>query len=419
MPVQHTDSTLRAPPTSSTEGRQSPSSIVSEHTARSSLGEAPSPLQILSSADCSDTALLLAQRRADAEADAFHCLSALMCAPFLSGELRDIFIKASDDHGTGVKGVLLRFTAMMRRREPELFAHLEGKLGLSSYLYSFRWISTLLVREFPFPDVIILWDSLLSDPDRFSFLLHTCVAMLRLLKPQLLACDMPRAMKLLRGEYPPCEMRAIRSAALAVRAEEQAEGILTVHHHHQGHHSLGHSLNSSMNGSRASFSESARGRSFGGSFSGGGSSVPRAGAANSNSSNRGLSLSLGAGAFASFGFSSLGGGKDSGSHSPSPSSLLAGLWRANSSSSSGASAESAASSAASGSASASAKGSGGTTPRQQQQQQSPQVATPALSPSPTDADRPAGSQQLRRLPSLAKWFSSSNGRGQLASGDTS
>lgn len=168
---------------------------------------------------------LTARARAEAEADAFHCLSALMCAPFLGGEFRDLFMSANDDSATGIKGTLARLSAMLRRRDLELWRHLEGSLGLPPYLYGFRWVTTLLVREFPFPDVIGLWDGLLSDPLRMAFLLHTCTAMLRLLRAQLLGCDMPGAMRLLRGEYPDCDMRALRAEALAVRAEELADSL--------------------------------------------------------------------------------------------------------------------------------------------------------------------------------------------------
>ena len=173
------------------------------------------------------TATATAAARADAEADAFRCLSALMCAPFLGGEFRDIFMASSDDTGIGITSVLSRLSALLRRREPALAAHLEGKLQLSPYLYGFRWVSTLLVREFALPDTIIAWDALLSDPARFAFLLHMSVAMLRSQRATLLRADLGAAMRLLRGEYgfpAHCaDMRALRAAALVVRAEEAAE----------------------------------------------------------------------------------------------------------------------------------------------------------------------------------------------------
>lgn len=56
--------------------------------------------------------------------------------------------------------------------------------GCVAEYYAFRWISLLLSREFPLPDVIAVWDSLLSDPKRFSFLLYLCVAMAMYVGPR-------------------------------------------------------------------------------------------------------------------------------------------------------------------------------------------------------------------------------------------
>jgi hypothetical protein len=49
---------------------------------------------------------------------------------------------------------------------------------LNPQFYVFRWITLLLSQEFKLPDVLRLWDTLFSDPDRFQFLLYVCVAML-------------------------------------------------------------------------------------------------------------------------------------------------------------------------------------------------------------------------------------------------
>lgn len=45
--------------------------------------------------------------------------------------------------------------------------------------YAFRWITLLLTQEFPFPDVVRLWDTLFSDiGGRTGCLLRMCIAML-------------------------------------------------------------------------------------------------------------------------------------------------------------------------------------------------------------------------------------------------
>lgn len=42
----------------------------------------------------------------------------------------------------------------------------------------FRWISLILSQEFPLPDVVRIWDSVLADEKRFDFLLYICCAMI-------------------------------------------------------------------------------------------------------------------------------------------------------------------------------------------------------------------------------------------------
>ena len=54
-----------------------------------------------------------------------------------------------------------------------------GDVQVNPQFYAFRWITLLLTQEFPFPDTVRLWDSLLSDNDgRSNCLLRMCVAML-------------------------------------------------------------------------------------------------------------------------------------------------------------------------------------------------------------------------------------------------
>jgi hypothetical protein len=78
---------------------------------------------------------------AAAEADTFFCFMGLMA------EVRDVFIKAHDNSATGVRGMLARFGAVLARREPAVAAHL-ARLRLDAQFYAFRWITTLLSREF-------------------------------------------------------------------------------------------------------------------------------------------------------------------------------------------------------------------------------------------------------------------------------
>ena len=58
---------------------------------------------------------------------------------------------------------------------------------MNPQFYAFRWITLLLTQEFSCPDVVRLWDSMLSDPaGRSDCLQRICVAMLLNLRDELL-----------------------------------------------------------------------------------------------------------------------------------------------------------------------------------------------------------------------------------------
>ncbi|KAF1318002.1 Tbc1 domain family member 13 protein, partial [Globisporangium splendens] len=58
--------------------------------------------------------------------------------------------------------------------------------GLTPNLYSFRWCMTLLAREFEMPTTLRIWDSLLADSKRFSFLHYVSCALIRCERASLL-----------------------------------------------------------------------------------------------------------------------------------------------------------------------------------------------------------------------------------------
>lgn len=46
------------------------------------------------------------------------------------------------------------------------------------YIIIYRWLTLLLSQEFSLPDVERIWDSLFADPQRFTFLIYICCAMI-------------------------------------------------------------------------------------------------------------------------------------------------------------------------------------------------------------------------------------------------
>ena len=56
----------------------------------------------------------------------------------------------------------------------------------------------MLSQEFPLPDVLRIWDSILSDETRSEFLINVCCAMLTIVRSDILRNEFPDNMKLLQ-----------------------------------------------------------------------------------------------------------------------------------------------------------------------------------------------------------------------------
>jgi len=131
-------------------------------------------------------------------------LMRFFCFTNLMGEIKDSFVKTLDHSKVGIRQKILDLNNILRVKDFELWEDLENK-QLSPEFYSFRWLTLLLSQEFELPDVLRLWDSLLSDQFRFEYLLYVCVALLVDIREQLLLGDFAESLKILQT-YPPTDM---------------------------------------------------------------------------------------------------------------------------------------------------------------------------------------------------------------------
>lgn len=119
-----------------------------------------------------------------------------------------------DDSEAGIQAALSKFSTSLRHFDNQLALSLD-EIGLKPHMYAFRWIATLLTQEFAFPDVVRLWDALLSDSDgRESCLQRLCLAMIILIRDDLRKLDFAESMKLLQ-QYPPIDVGRV-----IIKAEE-------------------------------------------------------------------------------------------------------------------------------------------------------------------------------------------------------
>jgi len=102
------------------------------------------------------------------ESDAFFCFSALM------GEVRDEYMREMDSEDSGINGKLQLITDLVGKLDPELYDFFkENNITVNSF--GLRWVMLLLAQDLEIEDVIRLWDTLLSDNERFLFFNYVLV----------------------------------------------------------------------------------------------------------------------------------------------------------------------------------------------------------------------------------------------------
>ncbi|KAJ3009277.1 hypothetical protein HKX48_008070, partial [Thoreauomyces humboldtii] len=230
------------------------------------------------------------ESRAHAEADSFFCFTTLL------SEFRDHFVRSLDNvregkvgrsaslgslnvdtdagtsasalgsvgrkgsmgevdmeksSGNGIGNSMARLMKRLRRRDPELWTDFQRK-GIHAAFFSFRWLTCLLTQEFALPEVIQLWDAILSDlavdigappslsptnengettlsvsPDgylregRFDFLIDVCCAMLICIREELLAGSFADCVRMLQ-HYPITDVSVILAQAFEFREARKA-----------------------------------------------------------------------------------------------------------------------------------------------------------------------------------------------------
>ncbi|CAN4120807.1 unnamed protein product [Withania somnifera] len=136
------------------------------------------------------------ENAASAEADTFFCFVEL-----LSG-FRDHFCQQLDNSVVGIRSTITKLSKFLKEHDEELWRHLEMTTKVNPQFYAFRWITLLLTQEFNFADSLLIWDTLLSDPEGpLETLLRVCCGMLIIVRRRLLAGDFTSNLKLLQN-YP-------------------------------------------------------------------------------------------------------------------------------------------------------------------------------------------------------------------------
>jgi hypothetical protein len=132
----------------------------------------------------------------------------------------DNFQREMDLDANGVKGTLLAYTILLARCDREVYEHMED-LALVPEYYAFRWITLMFSQDFHTPEVLSLWDFLLSfQEDIDAAVIFTAVAMATLVRERLLDAGFATAIQLLQN-YPhdEIELRTIKAQAVKLIEE--------------------------------------------------------------------------------------------------------------------------------------------------------------------------------------------------------
>lgn len=138
----------------------------------------------------------------EVEADTFFCFQSMLSI------LGDNFCRSLDfDRETGVTSTMRTFDRLFEFCDPELWEHVTGTMQVRPEFYAFRWLTLLFTQEFLVPDVLRIWDYLLSYGPKMSAALFFCaIAMLIHQRSELLAMNsMSQSLPFLQN-FPPVDI---------------------------------------------------------------------------------------------------------------------------------------------------------------------------------------------------------------------
>lgn len=124
------------------------------------------------------------------EADSYFCFNNLM------DEIKDLFIREKDMTRSGIQTRIKGINLLLREIDKEIYNHFIDE-SVEIQFFMFRWYTLLFTQEYEMPDVLRLWDSILSFiklnsnryTDKFMFLNYLSLAAILKKKVDILNSD--------------------------------------------------------------------------------------------------------------------------------------------------------------------------------------------------------------------------------------
>ncbi|GES82722.1 TBC1 domain family member 5-like isoform X5 [Rhizophagus clarus] len=107
--------------------------------------------------------------------------------------------------------------------DPELHERL-NELEIEPQLYGIRWIRLLFGREFPLDKVLTLWDGIFAEDPTLRIVDHVCVAMMLLIRDDLLKSDYTGCLSMLMRYPPTSDTGVLIKQAIYLRDHSTPEG---------------------------------------------------------------------------------------------------------------------------------------------------------------------------------------------------
>lgn len=145
----------------------------------------------------------------EVEADTFFCFQSMLSI------LGDNFCRSLDfDRETGVMSTMRTFDRLVEFCDPELWDHITNVCQIRPEFYAFRWLTLLLTQEFLVPDVLRIWDYLLSFGSNMSAALYYfAIGMLIHQREELLAMENMSQMLPFLQQFPPVDVGELQDVA--------------------------------------------------------------------------------------------------------------------------------------------------------------------------------------------------------------
>jgi len=153
------------------------------------------------------------------ESDAYFSFENMM------EELKDSFNMEADTTSKGIRAKLKDIENVIKRNRKDLWEIFQHN-SIDINIFAIRWQMLLLCQDFLMPDVVRLWDSLLSDMVRFNFFSYVCLGLVVNVEKEILEGGFDEIVNAIRESPEKIEMKDLIKLAKELLDKDAKEFTL-------------------------------------------------------------------------------------------------------------------------------------------------------------------------------------------------